>query len=88
MYYDQPAENLDCPLVWSAVNFTNGTFDPDAPDYTGDTWSFVDDSGAPLQLARAFPLTTGSVFVARGYELDPVFCGDRTLAVISPLQLA
>jgi hypothetical protein len=88
VYYDQPAENLDCPLVWSAVNFTNGTFDPDAPDYTGDTWSFVDDSGAPLQLARAFPLTTGSVFVARGYELDPVFCGDRTLAVISQLELA
>ena len=88
VYYDQPADDLDCPLVWSAVNFTSGTFDPEAPEYTGDTWSFVDDSGAPLPITRAFPLTTGSVFAVRGYELDTVLCGDRALEVIPQPELA
>ncbi|HBM86866.1 MAG TPA: hypothetical protein DD423_08895, partial [Opitutae bacterium] len=88
VYYDQPADDLDCPLVWSAVNFTSGTFDPEAPEYTGDTWSFVDDTGAEVPITRAFPLTTGSVFAVRGYELDTVLCGDRALEVIPQPELA
>lgn len=87
VYYDGAPLDANCP-VWEAVFYSSGSFDPENPLYTGQTWSFVDDSGAALPIGRAFPLTSGSVFAVRGYELESALCGDRTLEVIPQPALA
>ena len=77
---------IDYPISWSAVNFSDN-FDPYAPDYTGESWSFVDESGDAFQIGRAFPLTTGSVFAVRGYEVPTSMYSERTLEVIDAPEL-
>lgn len=87
VYHEQHSiSSIDYPMSWSAVNFSDN-FDPHAPDYTGDSWSLVDENGETFQMGRAFPLTTGSVFAVRGYEVPTSMYSERTLEVIDAPEL-
>jgi hypothetical protein len=87
VYHEQHSiSSIDYSMSWSAVNFSDN-FDPHAPDYTGDSWSLVDENGEAFQMGRAFPLTSGSVIAVRGYELPTAMYSNRILEVIGQPEL-
>lgn len=75
-------ENASSSPVWSEVFYTHGNFDPESPSYTGTQYTLLDDQGDAYPVARAFPLTSGSVFQVSGYVLEDAPDGAQTLEVI------
>jgi hypothetical protein len=70
-----------CP-VWNEVIYTPGSFDPDSAVVLGANYELIDDQGRPFPIARAFPLTAGSVFTVTGFIEPSTACGDVALEVI------
>lgn len=86
--YVEGGENAAARPTWKEVAFTTGDFDPDSPQFTGIEYALLDDQGSPFPIARAFPLTPGSVFRVRGYVLEQTPYGDAALEVIPRPELA
>ena len=86
LYVEGNEAGATCP-TWKEVLFADG-FDPDAPTFTGTEFALRDGQGDPYPVARAFPLTVGSVFKVTGYERAATPCGDTALEVISCPELA
>jgi hypothetical protein len=70
-----------CP-IWNEVIYTPGNFDPDTAVILGTNYELLDDQGRPFLIARAFPLTAGSVFTVTGFIEPATACGDVALEVI------
>lgn len=86
-YYDGSPSGSDCE-VWREVFYsTPGSFDPDNPTLLGPAYALIDDQGQPFPLARAFPLTAGSVFEVTGFVEEDTSCGDLALEVIPQPEL-
>jgi len=87
LYVEGGEANAACP-TWKEILYTANGFDPDAPAFTDTEYALLDGQGDTYPVARAFPLTVGSVFQVTGYVLDSAPCGDTALEVIPAPELA
>ncbi|PXA03790.1 hypothetical protein DDZ13_10920 [Coraliomargarita sinensis] len=87
LYVEGGEAAASCP-AWKEVLYTANGFDPESANFTGTEYALLDAQGDAYPVARAFPLTVGSVIKVTGYVLDSAPCGDIALEVVSGPELA